>query len=221
MSFLFAQPQLLTEAASNLASLGSTLDAANAAAAIPTTSVMAAGADEVSAAMANVFGAHAQQYQAMGAQAAKLHDQFVQAMNASSNAYATAEGANAKPLQPVTQSTPGATTPVQSLIGPAGGAGLGPASARGGRSIGLLPGNRGGVAPGRGAGAGAGTVRPVAAAPVAGTAPMAGRRNGSGGASGAIAAGRPRNGRSFGEGGPGGSGTERDLGARRQETLAR
>ncbi|WP_310777159.1 PE family protein [Mycobacterium sp. Z3061] len=221
MSFLFTQPQLLSEAASSLAGLGSTLDAANAAAAIPTTSVMAAGADEVSAAMASVFGAHAQQYQAMGVQAAKLHDQFVQAMNASSNAYASAEGANAKPLQPVNQSAPSTTTPVQSLIGPAGGAGIGSASARGGRSIGLLSGNRGSVAPGRGAGAGAGTVRPVATGPLAGTAPMAGRRAGSAGASGAIAAGRSRSGRSFGEGGPGGRGTERDLGVRRQETLVR
>jgi hypothetical protein len=77
VSFLFTQPQLLTEAATNLSGIGSSLTAANSAAALPTTGVMAAGADEVSAAMAGVFGAHARQYQAMSAQAANLHEQFV------------------------------------------------------------------------------------------------------------------------------------------------
>ena len=41
------------------------------------------------------FGAHAQQYQAMSAQAANLHTQFVQAMNGASSAYADAEAAKA------------------------------------------------------------------------------------------------------------------------------
>jgi hypothetical protein len=99
MSFLFAQPQMLMAAATDLAGIGSTLNAANTAAALPTTSVLAAGADEVSAAMASMFGAHARQYQAMSAQAANLHSQFVQAMNSASGAYASAEAANASPLQ--------------------------------------------------------------------------------------------------------------------------
>ena len=63
MSFLFTQPQLVTEAATNLSGIGSSLTAANTAAALPTTSVIAAGADEVSAAMAGAFGSHARQYQ--------------------------------------------------------------------------------------------------------------------------------------------------------------
>src|SRR5271156_2008686 len=97
MSFVIA-PELVTDAASNLANLGSAINAANAAAASPTSDVVAAGADEVSEAVASVFGAHAQFYQALGAQAATFHQQFVQLLNASAGSYADAEAANAQPL---------------------------------------------------------------------------------------------------------------------------
>ncbi len=59
---------------------------------------MAAGADEVSAAIAALFGAHAQRYQSMSAQAAALHSQFVQTMAAAGGVYAGAEATNALPL---------------------------------------------------------------------------------------------------------------------------
>ncbi len=49
MSFVIAVPELMAEAATSLASIGSTIGAANAAAAAPTTALLAAGADEVSA----------------------------------------------------------------------------------------------------------------------------------------------------------------------------
>jgi hypothetical protein len=52
-----------------LANIGSTIEAVNSAAAAETTEVVAAGADEVSAAVANLFGAHAQAYQALSTQA--------------------------------------------------------------------------------------------------------------------------------------------------------
>ena len=48
------------QAASDLTSIASTLSAANAAAVFPTTGVLAAGADDVSAAIAAMFGSHAQ-----------------------------------------------------------------------------------------------------------------------------------------------------------------
>ena len=80
--------------------IGSTISAANAAAAAPTTGVLAAGADEVSAAIAALFGAHAQAYQALSAQAAAFHSQFVQLMNAGRGAYAGAEAANATRCRP-------------------------------------------------------------------------------------------------------------------------
>ncbi|SHB14100.1 PE-PGRS family protein [Mycobacterium tuberculosis] len=50
MSFVIAVPEFLSAAATDLANLGSTISAANAAASIPTTGVLAAGADDVSAA---------------------------------------------------------------------------------------------------------------------------------------------------------------------------
>ncbi|WP_440347276.1 PE family protein, partial [Mycobacterium tuberculosis] len=41
--------------------------------------LLAAGADEVSAALASLFSGHAVSYQQVAAQATALHDQFVQA----------------------------------------------------------------------------------------------------------------------------------------------
>jgi len=94
MSFLLTQPQSLLAAATDLAGIGSTLNTASAAAAAPTKGVLAAGGDEVSTAVALLFGAHAQQYQSMSAHAAALHSQFVEAMNAAGNVYASTEAAN-------------------------------------------------------------------------------------------------------------------------------
>ena len=65
----------------------------------PTTTVVAAAEDEVSAAIASLFSGHAQEYQALSAQAAAFHSQFVQTLNAAAGAYAAAEATNASPLQ--------------------------------------------------------------------------------------------------------------------------
>jgi hypothetical protein len=78
MSFLFTQAEKLTATASDLAGIRSTISAVNVAAALPTTGVPAPGADAVSALVAEIFGAHGQQYQAISARAAAFHDQFVQ-----------------------------------------------------------------------------------------------------------------------------------------------
>ncbi len=98
MSFVVAAPEVVVAAASDLAGIGSAIGAANAAAAVPTMGVLAAGADEVSAAVADLFGAHAQAYQALSAQAALFHEQFVHAMTAGAGAYAGAEAADAAAL---------------------------------------------------------------------------------------------------------------------------
>ena len=81
MSFVIAAPELVTAAATDLANIGSTLNAANAAAATQTTGVLAAAEDEVSAAIAALFSSHGQQFQALSAQASAFHSQFVQALN--------------------------------------------------------------------------------------------------------------------------------------------
>ncbi|BBZ13812.1 PE family protein [Mycobacterium branderi] len=95
MSFVTTQPEALTAAAGDLQGIGSTMLAQNAAAAAPTTGVLPAAADEVSALTAAQFAAHAQMYQAVGAQAVAIHDMFVATLGASAGSYAATEAANA------------------------------------------------------------------------------------------------------------------------------
>jgi len=80
MSYLIAVPDMLAAAAADVAGIGSSLSAANGAAVAPTTGIVVAAEDEVSVAIANLFSGHARAYQALSAQAAAFHDQFVQAL---------------------------------------------------------------------------------------------------------------------------------------------
>jgi hypothetical protein len=59
MSFVTAAPEIVTDAATDISSIGSTISEANAVAAAPTTGLLAAGADEVSAAITALFSQHA------------------------------------------------------------------------------------------------------------------------------------------------------------------
>jgi PE family len=95
MSFVTTQPEALSSAATALGGVGSSLSAQNAAVAAPTTGVVPAAADEVSALTAAQFAAHAQLYQAVAAQAAAIHEQFVNTLATSSGSYAATEAANA------------------------------------------------------------------------------------------------------------------------------
>jgi hypothetical protein len=95
MSFVTTQPELLISAASQLQGIGAEMTAQNAAAAAPTTGVVPAAADEVSALTATQFGAYAAMYQEVGAQAAAVHEMFVRTLGASANSYAATEAANA------------------------------------------------------------------------------------------------------------------------------
>ncbi len=101
MSWVIAAPEYVAAAANDLGGIGSTLAQANAAALAPITTVLPAGADEVSAAISFLFGAHAQAYQALSAQAASFHQQFVQLMSGGATEYAAAEAANVTPMQQV------------------------------------------------------------------------------------------------------------------------
>ena len=95
MSFVTTQPEALTAAAGSLHGIGSAVNAQNAAAAAPTTGVVPAAADEVSALTAAQFAAHAQLYQAVSAQAAAIHEAFVNTLGTSARSYAATEAANA------------------------------------------------------------------------------------------------------------------------------
>ena len=94
MSYVTTAPVLIAEAAGQLRGIGLTVSAANATAAFPTTGVMPAAADEVSAMAAARFAAYGQEYQAIGAHAGMIHERFVSALDASADSYAAAEAAN-------------------------------------------------------------------------------------------------------------------------------
>ncbi|VAZ98884.1 Triacylglycerol lipase [Mycobacterium pseudokansasii] len=94
MSFVVAVPEMFATARADLSGLGAVIAEADAAAAAATTAVLAAGADEVWVAIATLFGSHGQAYQALRAQAAKFHAQFVQTLAAAGSSYAAAEAAN-------------------------------------------------------------------------------------------------------------------------------
>jgi hypothetical protein len=95
MSFVTTRPEELTVAAVNLQGIGSAMMAGNAAAAAPTTGVVPAAADEVSALTAAQFASHGELYQAISAQAAAIHEMFVNTLGISAASYAATEAANA------------------------------------------------------------------------------------------------------------------------------
>ncbi|UDT87863.1 PE family protein, partial [Mycobacterium tuberculosis] len=164
MSFVIAAPEALVAVASDLAGIGSALAEANAAALAPTTALLAAGADEVSAAIAALFGAHGQAYQTVSAQASAFHAQFVQALTGGGGAYAAAEAANVSAAQSTDQRLLDLINgPTQALLGrPLIGDGANGGPGQDGGPGGLLYGNGGnggtsttaGVAGGNGGAAG-------------------------------------------------------------------
>jgi PE family len=95
MSFVTTQPEALSAAATSLSGIGSTMSAQNAAAATPTTGLIPAAADEVSALTASQFAVHAQMYQTVSAQAEAVHQLFVSTLATSATSYAATEAANA------------------------------------------------------------------------------------------------------------------------------
>jgi hypothetical protein len=95
MTFVTTQPEVLTAAASQLQGIGTVLTARNAEVAAPTLGLVPAAADEVSGLTATQFSAHAALYQAVSAQAAVIHEFFVQVLGASAGSYAGTEAANA------------------------------------------------------------------------------------------------------------------------------
>ncbi|WP_068187350.1 PE domain-containing protein [Mycobacterium sp. UM_CSW] len=98
MSSVLVLPEILETVAADVARIGSDVTAGNLAAAFPTTELAAAGGDEVSAAIAAVFGAHAQDYQAAAARATTYYEQFVQTLTAASSSYTATEAVNAASL---------------------------------------------------------------------------------------------------------------------------
>lgn len=219
MSVVVAAPEVLSAAVTELADIGSALKAANVALALPTTQLLAAAQDEVSAAIAALLGEHAQAYQVVSAEAARFHQQFVQALNAGAGAYAAADAADALSLQALEQAILGViNAPTNALLGrPLIGNGTNgtPGTGQAGGPGGILwgnGGNGGSGAPGQigGAGGAAGLLGDggtggAGGAGVGGTAGAAGQVGGAGGTGGAGGVGG-HGGLLFGNGGAGGVG---------------
>ncbi|WP_432648592.1 PE family protein [Mycobacterium tuberculosis] len=90
MSFVNVAPQLVSTAAGRCSAdrLG---DQHRWLAAAATTQALAAAQDEVSTAIAALFGSHGQHYQAISAQVAAYQQRFVLALSQAGSTYAVAE----------------------------------------------------------------------------------------------------------------------------------
>ncbi|OSC43336.1 lipase [Mycobacterium decipiens] len=99
MPYLFALPEVMSAAATDVAAIGSLVATANQGVAGATTGVLAAAEDEVSTAIAALFSAHGQSYQAVSAQVAAFHQRFVQALTGAAGVYTAAEVGNAALLE--------------------------------------------------------------------------------------------------------------------------
>ncbi|CAJ1499534.1 PE family protein [[Mycobacterium] kokjensenii] len=95
MSFVTAQPEVLTAAAGSLSGIGDSMTAGMTAAAAPTTGVIAPASDLVSALTAAQFSAHGTLFQQVSAQAAAVHQQIVATLGSNASAYAYTEAVNA------------------------------------------------------------------------------------------------------------------------------
>jgi broad specificity phosphatase PhoE len=99
MSVVLVAPDILGAAATDVAQIGSAVRAGNLAAAPPTTQIAAAGADEVSAATAALFGSYGHEFQATVAKLGAYSDEFAHALGAAAASYSGAETNIATSLQ--------------------------------------------------------------------------------------------------------------------------
>jgi hypothetical protein len=200
MPYVMVAPETLAAATADIAGIGSTLSGARITAAGPTTALVTAGADEVSAAITAFLTTHARQFHAVTAQADEFHAQFVQALAAGAKSYAATEAHNVLGVL---------NAPAEALTGrPLIGNGA-DATVAGGRGAdgGWLYGNGGsGAAGGPGQDGGAGGDAGLIGNGGHGGAGGAGAPGGSGGSGG-------RGGLLLGNGGDGGNGGAANGGA--------
>jgi hypothetical protein len=114
MRYVITAPEALAATAADVARIGTSIDTASAAAAGSISGLPAAAEDEVSAAVAKLFGLYGQEYRALVGQAAAFHSEFTQALAAAGNAYALAETGN---VARVSGASNALNASVQALIG--------------------------------------------------------------------------------------------------------
>lgn len=115
MSFVVAALDMIETASADAAQVGAAVGAGNLAAAIPTTGLAAAAADEVSVAIASLFGTHANDYRAAAAQAAVYHQEFVRNLGAAAASYGGAEAAILAQLEATLLGGGAASAPLEAL----------------------------------------------------------------------------------------------------------
>jgi hypothetical protein len=98
MSYVTVVPDMLAAAATDVAGVGSMVNAAHAAAAAPTVAVIPAAADQVSTAISQLFSQFGANYHAKAGQATAFLNEFVQNLAASGGSFAGAELANVASL---------------------------------------------------------------------------------------------------------------------------
>jgi hypothetical protein len=101
MSYVIAAPEMMTSAATDLATIGSDLSAAHTAAALPTAGLIPAAADEVSAGIAHLLSTYAGRFQTLAGKAAVFHEQFVHNLKSGASSYTSTEAASTSLLQPI------------------------------------------------------------------------------------------------------------------------
>lgn len=94
MSFVSVATDAASDAIAALQGLGPQVEGASAAAAAPTSGIAAAAQDEVSAAIARVFGDFGREFQSVSAQAQAFQQRFLGNLGAGFAQYANAEAAN-------------------------------------------------------------------------------------------------------------------------------
>lgn len=133
MSFVIAAPDLVQDAAQDLAGIRASLADTAATIAGPTTGVVPGAADEVSAAIAALFSNFGQDFQLLTAQAQTFHAEFASLIRVGAGAYLGTEVANAE--QALTNAV---GAPVEALFSGALSAGSGGGAAAAASSGGLL-----------------------------------------------------------------------------------
>ncbi|WP_197419973.1 PE family protein, partial [Mycobacterium gordonae] len=117
-SYLVAVPGALSAASTDLSAIGESIRSAAASAAPSTIGIAAAAQDEVSAAIARLFGGFGQEFQLVAARTAQIHDRWVWALGEGEAAYARAEATNASPLQALVNDAMGlVNAPTEFLFG--------------------------------------------------------------------------------------------------------
>jgi PE-PPE domain/PE family len=106
-------PEELATAAKSVGSIGTMLEEAHSAAALPTSAILPAAADEVSAAITSLFNNHSTAFREAAAQGAAFHVQFTQLLGGAFDAFTGTEQAA---LQALRDAISGVEAPLSSLF---------------------------------------------------------------------------------------------------------